>query len=119
MTRLLILMALFVVLVSAHALGSIPDRGQSEPTTECGKYLAELPTARMDQWVRTFQSGLIKHPELGPEVWQCVMDIYKMAETDQFMVRECRKNTDAPFNELAFKALSVHLDQCGIGVNRS
>ena len=46
------------------------------------------------------------------------MDTYKVAETDQFMLRLCREEPMTPFTDLAFRALSAHLDQCGIGVTR-
>jgi hypothetical protein len=68
----------------------------------------------MDQWIYTFQRGLVKNPELDKKVWACVMDIYKISETDQFVARECRKNPDASLDEITFRALVLHLNQCDI-----
>jgi hypothetical protein len=120
---LLIILAIAAVAASMDmptASGSIPPLGAIKPElkTACDEYIATPYTTRIDQWINTFQSGLMKNPELEQDVWTCVMDLYKMSETDQFMLSECRINTNTPFNDLAFKALSVHLDKCGIGVSR-
>ena len=93
---------------------SIPE----PPPTRCDEYSATPATERMDDWIYTLQQGLRSNPVLALDVWDCIMDTYKVAETDQFMLRLCREKPNAAFNDLAIEALSAHLDQCGIGIKQ-
>jgi hypothetical protein len=118
---LIILVAILAVIASANIPpGLHTSLPEPEPTysTKCEEYLDTQPTDRIDQWIVTFRAGLMNNPELEQEVWVCVMDLYKMAETDQFMVRACRENPKVPFEDLAFKALAGHLDKCEVGITR-
>ena len=97
-----------------------PRATTQEPAeqTRCEEYLATQSSDRIDMWIVTMRQGLMNNPELEQTVWVCVMDIYKMSETDQFVLRACRDNPKAPFEELAFKALAHHLDKCDVGITR-
>lgn len=117
------LLAILAILWSATlpASGSIPTGPPStspKTTTECEYYTAQTRTDRIQQWINTLQSGLIKNPELPQEVWTCVQDMQKILVTDQFVYNVCLDDPNAPFETVVFKALEQHLDQCGIGIER-
>ncbi len=100
---------------------NIPSRPHTSvpepvPETKCEEYLATLSSDRIDQWITTIQIGLNKNPQLPIEAWSCVLDIYKMSETDQFMLRRCRDNMNTSFEDLAFEALEQHLKLCDLVV---
>jgi hypothetical protein len=114
---------LLVILVALAVLASAnipPGLHNIEPTvTLCTDYTATGPAERMDDWLNTLQNGLMSNPELAETVWECVMDTYKVAETDQLVLRACRENVlGTTFKDIVFKALETHLEQCGIAIKR-
>lgn len=124
LAMLLIVLAIVVLGVSMNMpiLAAIPTGLHTsipEPSlTKCEKYIATHAMERMDDWIYTLEQGLLSNMQLGQDVWECVMDTYKVAETDQFMLRSCRANPNATFKDLALDALAEHLDQCGLGFER-
>lgn len=109
------------VLFVAPSRANIPPTNApkgSQATTECEYYTAQTRMDRIQQWVRTLQSGLIKNPGLAQEVWTCVQDMQKILVTDQFVYNVCSDDPNAPFEPVVFKALEQHLDQCGISIER-
>lgn len=98
----------------------LPHTSVPEPTcvTKCDEYIAKYPVDRMDQWIYTLRKGLAASPGLDQLAWSCAMDTYKIAETDQLMMRLCREEPNTPFNDLSFRVLKEHLEQCGIGILR-
>ncbi len=109
---------LAVIGIVSYATANIPPgRHITEPEpTLCSEYLAAPSSDRIKQWIYTIEQGLIGNPELSQGVWDCVLDLYKMSETDQFMVRVCKADPNTDFNDLAFRALSAHLDKCEIRI---
>ena len=112
--------AIGVVCIAVLASANIPSGPPTppKPKTVCGGYTAMPHSERIQQWVNTLQSGLIKNPELAEEVWVCVMDYQKMVVTDKFVFDVCTDDPNADFEPVVFKGLEYHLDQCGIGIER-
>lgn len=101
------------------ANGSIPPVDAPESNqTRCTRYLATPSSDRIDDWIFTFKKAIRNSPKLEQDLLECILDLYKMSETDQFMLRACRANPTAPFEELVYKALGVHLDKCEAGMTR-
>lgn len=113
--------AIAIVLLALLASANIPSGPTTsipEPTTKCSEYIATPSSDRIDMWIATMQQGLMNNPDLEQSVWICVMDIYKMSETDQFMLRACKADVHTPFEDLAFKAVAGHLAKCEVEIRR-
>ena len=116
------LLAVLAILwsVTLPAIGNVPPGPHTIPKvqTECESYTSQAGMDRLQQWITTLQSGLLKNPQLEQDVWECVMDMEKVIVTDKWVYEVCKTAPDAKFEDTVFKALVVHLDFCGISVQR-
>jgi hypothetical protein len=121
MIRANLMGAILLLAIAASAnipSGHVVPIPETKNQTRCEKYLATQPADRIDQWILTFQQALRNSPKLEQDVLECILDLYKMSETDQFMVRACRKNQIESFKDLVWNALRAHLDKCEAGITR-
>lgn len=125
MRRLLVIVVVMVFGLSSVKLAgadipyveaSIPPIGtisKPEPETKCENYIATDFMRRVETWLYTFQTGLLKSPDIETDMWECIMEMENIVATDDFVLTACTNDPNAKFITLARKALDRHLDLCG------